>query len=143
MNRSLSLSLPLITLAVCAGNALGVSENGSGICNSTRVALVAVDANYTLPDNNDKIIYAAGVNDNTGCRMRDGEGGHTLQYRVLAGSWANVPTSNGGGPFLASSGTSLSNNSTVTSGGSSSKRARWRPRHGARCGRVSGIVRSR
>jgi len=115
MNRSLLLSLPLATLAVCTGDALGVTENGSRICDSTRTALVAIDANYTLTSNSDKIIYAAGVNDSSGCRMRTGEGGHTLQYRVVAGSWATVPTSNGSGPFLASSGTSLSNNTTVSS----------------------------
>ena len=115
MNRSLLFNLPLLALAVCSGNAFGVTSNGSRICDSTRTALVAIDANFTLTSNNDKIIYAAGVNDSAGCRMRTGEGGHTLQYRVLAGSWATVPTSNGGGPYLASSGTSLSNDTTVSS----------------------------
>ena len=115
MNRSLLFGLPAITLAACAGNAFGALQTkGSRVCDSSRVALVAIDASYTLTNNNDKIIYCAAADDPGGdCRPRDGEGGHTLQYRVLAGTWANVPTSNGSGPHLASSGTVLSNGNTV------------------------------
>ncbi len=116
MKRSLVFSLPIITLAACAGNALGALANkGSRICDSSRVALVAIDASYTLTDNNDKIIFCAAADDVDGtCDAETGEGGHTLQYRELAGSWANVPTSNAGGPHLASSGTDLSNGGSVT-----------------------------
>ena len=86
MTRSMLFGLPLVTLAACAGTALGVTGNGSRICDSTRTALVGIDANYTLANNSDKIIYAAGVNDSSGCRMRIGEGGHTPRYRVRARS---------------------------------------------------------
>lgn len=116
MNRSLLFVLPLVTLAVCAGNARGqiVTSNGSTICDSSRVALVAIDANYKLPSNTDKIIYAAGVNDTGACRIRIGHGGHTLQFRILAGLWADVPTANASGPHLAATGTVLVNNTTVS-----------------------------
>ncbi len=115
MKRSLFFGLPLMTLAACAGNALGadfLTALGSRICDSTRTALVAIDASYTLTDNNDKIIFCAAAQDDN-CRP-DGGNQCSLEYRELAGSWATVPTSNAGGPSLASSGTSLSNNSTVT-----------------------------
>ncbi len=105
MKRSLVFSLPIITLAACAGDALGgyLTEKGSRVCNSSRVALVDVDASYTLTDNNDKLILCLAADDVDGdCRTRDGEGGHTLQYRELAGTWADVPTCNVSGPLLAS-----------------------------------------
>lgn len=116
--RSLLLVLPVVTVAACAGNALGgMTARGSRICDSNRdtIAGVGVDANYTLASNSDKLIYCAAVTDSN-CDSRTGEGGMTLQYRVAAGSWATLPTSNGSGPFLASSGTDLSNDNSVSSG---------------------------
>lgn len=105
-----ALGAPLLLSGPVIGQ---ITANGSRICDSTRTALAAIDASYTLADNNDKIIYAAGAND-FACHPGSGIAGHTLQYRILGGSWANIPTSNGSGPFLAASGTVLTNNSTVS-----------------------------
>ena len=116
MNRSLLCGLALVTLTACSGPAFGsnMTSNGSTICDSNRDALAAIDANYTLTNNSNKIIYAAGANDDD-CRPEGGES-HTLRYRILGGTWATMPTSNGSGPFLASSGTDLTHNSTVGAG---------------------------
>ena len=64
-----------MTLAARAGSTFGaVTSNGSTVCDSNRSGLVAIDASYTLTNNNEKIIYAAGAIDATGCRPRTGEG---------------------------------------------------------------------
>ncbi len=74
MKRSLSFGLSIATLAACAGDTLGgMTERGSRICDSSRVALVGIDANYTLTDNNDKLIYCAAVTDSN-CDSRTDEG---------------------------------------------------------------------
>ncbi len=88
MNRSLFFGLPLITLAICAGNALGadsLTALGSRICNSTRTGLVAIDASYTLTNNTDKLIFCAAAQD-ANCRPDGGTNACSLEYRELAGS---------------------------------------------------------
>ena len=84
--------------------AQAATANGSRVCDASRVALAAIDAGYTLTNNTHLIIYAAGANDGD-CRFRSPET-HTLQCRELpAGTFADVPTSSGTGPFVAVSGT--------------------------------------
>ena len=107
------LLLALLWLPLQAANA-ALSENGSRIADSTRNPLAVIDADYTLTSNSQLIVYAAGVYDATDCRLRSGEGGHSPQYRVVPGIWANVPTSNGSGPYLEATGTVLTNNSRVS-----------------------------
>ncbi len=104
-------------MALASGAHAGMTARGSRICDSTasRTPLAGIDASYTLTDNNDKLVYCAAVTASN-CDVETGEGGMTLQYRELAGTWANVPTSNGGGPFLASAGTDLSNGDPVDTG---------------------------
>ncbi len=92
------LSFLALLLLIQPASAFGaVTDNGSTVCDSNRDALAAIDANWTLTSSTQLIIYAAGMNDD-GCRAQDGEGGITLQYRVLGGSFANVPTSSGSVP---------------------------------------------
>ncbi len=43
-------------MALASGAHAALTNKGSRICNSTRTALAAIDASYTLTDNNDKII---------------------------------------------------------------------------------------
>ncbi len=104
----------LALLASRPASGASATANGSRICDANRVALAAIDASYTLVNNNDPIIFAAGVNDN-GCELRSGEGGHSLQFRQLpAGTWTDLPVSSSSGPQLPG-GTVLFDSSTVSS----------------------------
>lgn len=71
---------------------MAITANGSRICDTDRVALVAIDVNLTLSNNIDFIIFAGGVLSGSGNELKGGRD-HSWQFREVGGVFAEITTS--------------------------------------------------
>jgi hypothetical protein len=91
-------------------------SDGSRVCDSSRTALAAINANYTLPSNGAKIIYCAAIDGVTGDRMRVlGTGTFTLHWRRIGGTFAAITDTSEVKIAQAAGDTVLVNGTAVTS----------------------------
>lgn len=88
-------------------------SDGSRVCDSSRVALAAINADVTLTDNTVPVIYCAAIDGAAGDRMRaDASGSFTLHWRRAGGTFAAI--TNATEVKIAATGTVLENITAVS-----------------------------